>query len=679
MASNPLLASLDAELPLFDRIRPEHVVPALEKVLAENRARLGKLGKIREPSWATLMLPLEEMEERLHRVWGPVSHLNAVCDSDELRPAYQTGLQKVTAYETELSQNETIYFLIKDLRSRPFFRHLKQEQKQLVHLALRDFHLSGVELPTEKKTRFRKIQLRLSELATTFEQNLLDATRAFELHIKDEKDLAGLPESVCATAAHRAEKAGKPGWLFTLDAPSYIPFMQNSENRELRRQMYTAYVTRASEGRLDNTPVIMETLRCRQELARLLGFENYGEYSIASKMARDPQQVVTFLRELAAKSRPVAKKEFSDLKTFASIELNLDRLEAWDIAFASERLRQQRYAYRQEDLKPYFPENQVIHGLFEVASKLYGLTFRERMDVPCWHKTVRYFDIHDADQELIAGFYFDPYARPHKRGGAWMDECIVRWRRPDGGLQRPVAYLVCNFEAPVEGSPALWTHEEVITLFHEFGHGLHHMLTRVETLGVSGIRGVPWDAVELPSQFMENYCWQRQVLDLFARHYQTGKPLPRDLFMKMRRAKNFQAGMQMLRQIEFALFDFLLHTTFDPWGNQSVQDLIDQVRREVAVLLPPEFNRFQNSFSHIFAGGYAAGYYSYKWAEVLSADAFAAFEEAGIFDPEMASALRDRLLAVGGSRDIMDSYRDFRGREPTVDALLKHTGIRQET
>ncbi len=673
--NNPIIASLDAELPLFEEIQPQDILPALEEVLAGNRRRLKELGHVANPCWQTIMQPLEEMEERLRRLWSPVNHINAVCDSGELRPVYQQGLQELTAYETDLAQNDAIFAAIKAIKKAPSFASLSQERQQVIRHALRDFHLSGADLPPQEKAGFKRIQMRLSELGARFEQNLLDATRAFTLLIENEQDLAGLPESVRDAAAGRAQRSGKQGWLFTLDAPSYLPFMQHAKSRELRCKMYTAYVTRAVDGKLDNSPLIIEILGLRGEAARMLGFASYGDLSLASKMAGSPREVIDFLRQLAARSRPAAEDEYSELREFASDQMGMARLEAWDIAFASEQLRQQRYDISQEDLKPYFPEGQVIQGLFAVAERLYGLKVSERPDVPRWHEGVRYFDLLDADGVVIAGFYLDAFARPHKRGGAWMDECRIRWRRPDGRLQMPVAYLVCNFEAPVGNAPALWTHDEVITLFHEFGHGLHHMLTGVETLGVSGIRGVPWDAVEFPSQFMENYCWQRQALRLFARHYRTGELLPDSLFEKMQSLKTFQSGMRMLRQIELALFDFLLHTDYDPAGDRTVQDLLDDVRREVAVLIPPAFNRFQNSFTHIFASGYAAGYYSYKWAEVIAADAFAAFEEAGIFDPETAAVMRDKLLAVGGSRDIMASYRDFRGRGPTVDALLRQAGI----
>ncbi len=674
-SDNPLLRAAGSGLPDFAGIRPEHVLPALEQVLADSRSEIEQLARQKRPDWVSLMWPLEAVEERLHRIWSPVCHLNAVCDSDTLRPVYEKGMMRISAWQTEMAQHEGLYAAIRTLRKSDGFASLSGERQRAVEHTLRDFRLAGADLQAGDKQRFRDIQMRLAELGTRFEQHVLDATRAFCLHVTDRTALAGLPDSVLESAAQLADRQKKSGWVFTLDAPSYVPFMQYAENRMLRKRMYTAYVTRASNGEFDNAPVIKEILCLRAEAARLLGFANYGEYSLATKAAGTPREVTDFLRELAARSRPVARRELNGLRAFAATHLGLKQLEAWDIAFASERLRRHSFDFSQEDLRPYFPEHQVLKGLFQVAGRLYGLHFRERTDVPTWHENVRYFDILDSTGRQVAGFYLDPYARPHKCAGAWMDECIIRWRRPDGMLQRPVAYLVCNFAAPVGDAPALWTHEEVITLFHEFGHGLHHMLTRVETLNVSGIRGVPWDAVELPSQFMENFCWEHEVLAGFARHHETGEPLPPGLFDKMRAAKNFQAGMQMLRQVEFALFDFLLHTEFDPDGAQGVQGLLDTVRREVAVLTPPAFNRFQNSFSHIFAGGYAAGYYGYKWAEVLSADAYAAFEEAGVFDPETARAFHENILAIGGSRDIMKAFEAFRGRAPELDALLERCGL----
>ncbi len=673
---NPLLQGLNSELPLFDKIQPRHVLPALNEVLESNRQEIDRLIQVKQPTWDNLMAPLEMLDEHLQRVWGPVTHLNAVKNSDELRPVYQEGVQRVAAYHADLAQNEELYAAIRKLREGEAFDGLNNEQKQVIEHALRDFRLSGAELTGKEKERYKAIQMRLSELATTFEQHLLDATRAFELHITDEADLAGLPDSIRDAAAQRARESEtqQSGWLFTLDLPSYLPFMQYAEKRELRERVYTAYVTRASVGELDNTPVIDETLRLRTEAAKLIGFDNYGSYSLATKMANTTDEVIAFLRELAEKSRNMAENEIAELKAFAGTRLGIDKLQAWDVPFASEKLRLHTYAISEEELKPYFPEQRVLYGMFALVERLYGIRIREG-DAPKWHKDVRFFDVFDQNDQKIAGFYLDPYARAHKRGGAWMDECTVRWHRPDGSLQLPVAYLVCNFDAPVGDRPALWTHNEVITLFHEFGHGLHHMLTTVATRSVSGINGVPWDAVELPSQFMENYCWERQVTHLFARHYETGEVLPDALFDKMLAARNFQSGMQMLRQIEFALFDMLLHSEFDPQGKKLVQQLLDEVRDEVAVLIPPAFNKFQNSFSHIFAGGYGAGYYSYKWAEVLSADAYAAFEEEGITNGATAARFRDAILSVGGSRDLMQSFEAFRGRKPTVDALLRHSGI----
>ncbi len=675
MKNNPLLQRLNAALPLFEYIKPEYILPALDTTLDENRAKIFALLEGDKHDWLHLMQPMEEMDEHLGRLWGPVNHLNAVCDSDDLRSVHQQGLMKLAAYQTELTQNGALFSAIKNLYNGPEFQTLNDERKQVIRHALRDFRLGGAELPPKKKERFKEIQVRLSGLGARFEQHVLDATRAFELYLEHGRDLAGLPQSIRDAARERAKVKGREGWLFTLDAPSYIPFMQYAENRDLRRQVYTAYVTRASSGVRNNAPLIVEILGLKQEAALLLGYHNYGEVSLATKMAGDSSEVVDFLHDLARRGRPHARQEVAELKTFAATELGLESLEGWDIPFASERLRQRKFNFSQEDLKPYFPEHQVLEGLFAVAKNLYGIVIRERKKVSVWHPGVRFFDVFNGTEKPIAGFYLDPYARPHKRGGAWMDECIMRWRRPDGSLQLPVAYLVCNFDAPLGDKPALWTHEEVITLFHEFGHGLHHMLTQMEALDVSGIRGVPWDAVELPSQFMENFCWERKALDLFARHAETGEKLPDVLFDKMRAAKNFHSGMRTLRQVEFSLFDFLLHTEFSPDGEQSVEGLLDAVRDEVAVLRPPSFNQFQNSFSHIFAGGYAAGYYAYKWAEVLSADVFSAFEETEIFDYETASSLKREILSVGSSRDIMDAFIAFRGRKPAVDALLRHSGL----
>jgi len=584
---------------------------------------------------------------------------------------------KMTEWSSELGQNEALYAAIRKVSERDDFANLSDQRKKVIEHALRDFKLSGAELEGPAKKRFTAINMRLSELSTAFGEHVLDATHAFELHLVHASDVAGLPASVLASAQQRASQSDKEGgWLITLDAPSYVPFMQFADNRGLRETMYRKHVTRASTGTLDNGPVIDEILALRTEAAALLGFAHYAASSLASKMANDVTEVTGFLRELAAKSKPQAQEEFAELQSFAANELGIDELQAWDVAYAAEKLRLKTYAISQEELKPYFPEKSVVSGMFGLVEKLYAITIKEHEDVPKWHESVRFFEVFNSSGQQIAAFYLDPYARAHKRGGAWMDECIVRWQRPDGRLQLPVAYLVCNFDAPVGDRPALWTHDEVTTLFHEFGHGLHHMLTTVDELSVSGIRGVPWDAVELPSQFMENFCWERQVVDLFARHFETGETLPDSLFDKMLAAKNFQSAMIMLRQIEFSLFDTLLHSEYKP--DESVQQMLDQVRDEVSVLKPPAFNRFQNSFSHIFAGGYAAGYYSYKWAEVLSADVYATFEEEGILNAVTANRLREELLSIGGSKEIMDAFVAFRGRKPSVDALLRHSGLSAE-
>ncbi|MDQ6955173.1 MAG: M3 family metallopeptidase [Mariprofundaceae bacterium] len=683
--NNPLLAGMGSPLPLFDQILPQHVLPALDHVLQQQRERIQILITQKNPSWNSFVVPLEEMDEELSRVWGPVTHLNAVCDSEDLRLVYQEGVQKNAAWHTEMAQNEALYTGLKYIEENQS-DSLNDAQKELLKQSIRDFKLSGAELSGEAKQRFKVIRLRLSELATLFEQHVLDATRAFTLHIENESDLAGLPESACEAAAQRASENNQGGWLFTLDVPSYLPLMQYSEKPKLRETMYRAYCTRATSAELDNSPVIDALLHLRKEISQLLGFEHYADYSLATKMAENGREVIGFLRELANKSHAMAEHEIKELRDFSKNNLGIDPLQAWDIPFASEKLRMHTYAISQELLKPYFSEAAVVSGMFALVEKIYGIQIRKGK-ATLWHEDSKYFEVFDKRNEQIAAFYLDPYARAHKRGGAWMDECVVRWQKPDGNLQLPVAYLVCNFDAPIGDKPALWNHDEVMTLFHEFGHGLHHMLTEVNIRRVSGINGVPWDAVELPSQFMENFCWEREVLDLFARHYETGEVIPNDLFERMTAAKNFQSGMQMLRQIELSLFDFLLHSEYQPDGKsrgtqpdkkqngKSVQGLLDQVREEVAVTIPPAFNKFQNSFSHIFAGGYAAGYYSYKWAEVLSADAYAAFEEEGLTNPVTAARFRKSILAIGGSSNIMDGFIAFRGRKPSVDALLRHSGL----
>jgi oligopeptidase A len=672
---NPLLDFTG--LPRFAEIKPEHVAPAIEQLLAENRALVERLlDDSVPPTWQDFIVPMEDANERLSRAWGPVGHLNAVMNSTPLREAYNAALPKITQYYAELGQNLALFEKFKTLHNGPEFAGLSAARKKIVENELRDFRLGGAELPEDRKKRYLEIQERLAELSSRFSDNLLDATNDYALVIENRDELNGLPEDVLQAAREAAQAAGKKGWLFTLKAPSYLPVMQFAANRALRETMYRAYVTRASESgkpEWDNTPLMDEIVKLRGEEASLLGFANYGEVSLATKMAESPQQVVDFMRELARRARPFAEKDLAELREFARAELGLGELQAWDIGYASEKLREQRYAFSEQEVKQYFPEDAVLPGMFRLVETLYGLKI-EQSSAPVWYEDVRFFDIRDAQGRLVGQFYLDMYARNSKRGGAWMDDAITR-RRLASGIQTPVAYLNCNFSAPVGGKPALFTHDEVITLFHEFGHGLHHLLTEVEDLAVSGINGVEWDAVELPSQFMENFCWEWEVVHGMTRHADTNEKLPRALFDKMLAAKNFQSGLQTLRQIEFALFDMLMHSRFEAGGAKSILGLLDEVRAEVAVLIPPAFNRFPHSFSHIFSGGYAAGYYSYKWAEVLSADAYSLFEENGVLNPDVGARFRAEILAVGGSRGAMDSFKSFRGREPNIDALLRHSGL----
>ncbi len=672
---NPLLDFTG--LPLFSQIKPEHVAPAIEQLLAENRALVSRLlSDDAVPTWNDFVRPMEDANERLARAWGPVGHLNAVMNSPELREAYNTTLPRITQYYAELGQNLALFGKFKALRNGSEFAGLNAARQKIIENELRDFRLGGAELSEDKKLRYLEIQERQSEMSSRFSDNLLDATNDFTLVIENPGDLSGLPEDTLQTAREAAENANKVGWLFTLKAPSYMPVMQFAAKRDLREKMYRAYSTRASEfgkPEWDNTLLLEEIVALRAEEARLLGFANYGELSLAAKMAETPLQVVTFMRELAQRARPFAEKDLAELREFARITLGINELHSWDIAYASEKLREQRYAFSEQEVKQYFPEDAVLAGLFKLVEKLFALHITVS-SAPVWHETVRFFDIRNEHGLLVGQFYLDLYARDSKRGGAWMDEVITR-RRLAAGIQTPVAYLNCNFSAPVGDNQALFTHDEVNTLFHEFGHGLHHLLTEVEDLGVSGINGVEWDAVELPSQFMENFCWEWEVLQAMTRHCTSGDKLPRMLFDKMLAAKNFQSGLATLRQIEFALFDMLMHSDFNVGEGKSILQLLDDVRTEVAVLIPPEFNRFPQSFAHIFAGGYAAGYYSYKWAEVLSADAYSLFEEHGVLNPDVGARFRAEILAMGGARPAMASFTAFRGREPSIDALLRHNGL----
>ncbi|MFM2407534.1 MAG: hypothetical protein RL358_276 [Pseudomonadota bacterium] len=673
---NPLLDCTG--LPRFADIQPAHVAPAIEKLLADMGALVEKLlADNAAPTWENFVAPMENANERVSRAWGPVGHLNAVMNSPELREVYNATLPKITAFYAELGQNLALFDKFKALRNSDEFAGLSDARKKIIENELRDFRLGGAELADDKKARYLEIQEKLSELSSRFSDNLLDATNDYTLLISDKNELSGLPEDALQASQEAAIEAEKQGWLFTLKAPSYMPVMQFADNRDLREKLYRAYSTRASEfGKIehDNSALMNEIVALRGEEARVLGFANFGELSLAAKMADTPKQVVEFMRELATRARPFAEKDLTELREFARKELNLSELNSWDISYASEKLREQRYAFSEQEVKQYFPEDAVLPGMFKVVETLYGLQIKAAK-AEVWHESVRFFDICTAQGALVGQFYLDLYARNNKRGGAWMDDVIGRRRKADGALQTPVAYLNCNFSAPVGGKPAVFTHDEVITLFHEFGHGLHHLLTEIEELAVSGINGVEWDAVELPSQFMENFCWEYAVLQDMTRQVETGEKLPRTLFDKMLAAKNFQSGLGSLRQIEFSLFDMLMHSAFEAGGAKSILQLLDEVRAEVAVLIPPAFNRFPNSFSHIFSGGYAAGYYSYKWAEVLSADAYSLFEENGVLNPAVGARFRAEILAMGGSRGAMQSFTAFRGRAPNIDALLRHNGL----
>ena len=679
-ANNPLLDFSD--LPRFDTVQPEHVKPAIESLLTNGRDLIERLTADATPAtWQAFAGALADGLEPFGRAWGIVGHLHSVNDVPAWREAYNEMLPEVSRFYAELGQNLKLFEKYKALRGSAEYAALSVEQRKVVDNEVRDFRLSGAELPEDQKPRFQAIVEELSQLSAKFSENLLDATNAFAEVVTDEALLSGLPEDIKQAARTAAEKAGAAGWRFSLQAPSYGPVMQYADNRDLRARMYRAYATRAAEfhdgtsmPEWDNTPVMQRMLELRREEARMLGFGNFAEVSLAPKMADTPEQVLAFLRELASKAKPFAEKDIAELKAFARDELGIADFQPWDAAYVSEKLLQARYAFSEQEVKQYFTEPRVLTGLFKVIKSLFGV--RVKPDTaPVWHEDVRFYRLETPAGELVGQFYLDLYARETKRGGAWMDEARSRRRTP-GGIQKPIAYLNCNFARPVGDKPATFTHDDVITLFHETGHGLHHLLTRGEELGVSGIHGVEWDAVELPSQFMENYCWEWDVVQGMTAHVDSGEPLPRELFDKMLAAKNFQGGMMMVRQLEFSLFDMLLHSCFDPAGSTSVMDLLNEVRREVAVLVPPAWHRFPNSFSHIFGGGYGAGYFSYKWAEVLSADAYAAFEEAGDpFDATVGRRFLDEILSVGGSRPAIDSFKAFRGREPSVDALLRHSGM----
>ncbi|MES2673237.1 MAG: oligopeptidase A [Pseudomonadota bacterium] len=684
-SANPLLELHD--LPPFSAIKTEHVEPAISQIIANNRNHLQNLlANLPQITWDSLITPLENQNDLLDQAWAPVSHLNAVCNNDQLRAAYTASVALLTAYSTEVSQNEALFDCYQKLKQSENFLALSQPQKQAIDNSLRDFRLGGVALNAIDKQRFSEIQQRLSELSTQFSNHVLDATQAWYKHFADVNSLTGLPESALAQAAQAAEKKSLSGYVITLDFPSYYAVMMYADNRVLRKEVYTAYVTRASatskktnsEQRIeetaefDNSKIIAETIALRHELAQLLGFNNFAERSLATKMAQSTSEVLSFLQELARKSKPYAQRDYTELCDFAAAQGCQD-FQAWDSTYYSEKLRAAKYSISQEELRAYFPAEKVISGMFEIVNRLFGIEVKQQSDFDTYHPDVRFYHIFKNDN-CIASFYLDIFAREAKRGGAWMADARVR-RKTENGLQLPVAFLTCNFTPALGDEPSLLTHDEVTTLFHEFGHGLHHMLTKIDVAAVSGINGVAWDAVELPSQFLENWCWEPDAITLISAHYQTGKILPKTLLDKMLAAKNFQSGLQMLRQIEFSLFDFRLHAEYSSNNPLTARDVLQQVRDEVAVVKPPAFNHFENSFSHIFAGGYAAGYYSYKWAEVLSADAFSRFEEEGIFNATTGASFLKEILQQGGSIAPMDLFKNFRGREPNIDALLRHSGI----
>nr|WP_265475120.1 oligopeptidase A [Mergibacter septicus] len=676
--SNPLL-QFDT-LPQFSKIEPQHIQPAIQQLIEECRNTTEQLLEQPQFTWDNFCRPFAEVNDKLARAWSPVGHLNAVKNSPELREAYQACLPLLSEYSTWLGQHKDLYQAYLQLKQSDEFATLSLEQQKAIDNSLRDFELSGISLPEEKQKRYGEIVARLSELSSQFGNNVLDATMGWDKVITDVNELAGLPESALQAAKVSAESKGLEGYRFTLEIPSYLPVMTYCENRDLRAEMYQAYTTRASEqgpqaGKWDNSMVMEEILTLRHELAHLLGFSTYADLSLATKMAESPKQVLDFLNDLALRSKEQAKREVIELQDFCKEHYAVTELAPWDITFYSEKQKQYLYSINDEELRPYFPENQVLNGLFEVLKRIFNIRAVERFDVDTWHQDVRFFDLVDHNEEVRGSFYLDLYARENKRGGAWMDDCIGRKRKADDSLQKPVAYLTCNFNKPLGDKPALFTHDEVITLFHEFGHGIHHMLTLIETGDVAGINGVPWDAVELPSQFLENWCWEKEALAFISRHYQTGEALPEEKLQQLLKAKNFQAAMFVLRQLEFGLFDFRLHYEFDPQQKGQILQVLRDVKANVAVLQSPDWVRTPHSFSHIFAGGYAAGYYSYLWAEVLSADAYSRFEEEGIFNQATGQSFLDNILTRGGSEEPMVLFKRFRGREPKLDALLRHKGI----
>jgi len=677
--TNPLLPQVvkNTELPAFSKIKPEHVKPAVEQAIIDCKKTIETVLAIKDAfTWENLVTPIDEVDDILSKLWSPVSHMNSVVSSDEHREAYESCLPLLSEYSTFVGQHQGLFEAYQSLKNSAEFSSLNTAQQKVITNALRDFKLSGIALNDNDKKRYGEIVSRLSELSSSFSNNVLDATQAFSVNIINKNELQGLPDSALAAAQALASSKEQQGYTFTLDIPSYLPVMMYCDNQALREQLYRAFVTRASDqgpnaGEFDNSAIMNELLALRHELAQLLDFDNYAQHSLATKMANSTSEVMGFLENLAVKSKHQGEKDIEELKSFANTEL-----QAWDLAYYSEKLKQNRYSISDEEIRPYFPKDKVVNGLFEVVHRLFGLTIKLREGVDVWHQDVNFYDVFASNGELRGSFYLDLYAREKKRGGAWMDDCVGRSKLSSGKIQKPVAYLTCNFNGPVGDTPALFTHDEVVTLFHEFGHGLHHMLTQVDESSVSGINGVPWDAVELPSQFLENWCWQEQALAFISSHFETGEPLPQALLDKMLAAKNFQSAMQMLRQLEFSIFDFTMHASYTPEAKEDhIQQVLNDVRKQYAVVTAPDFNRFQHGFSHIFGGGYSAGYYSYKWAEVLSADAFGLFEEQGIFNQTTGQSFLNNILEKGGSEEPSELFKNFRGRAPEIDALLRHSGI----
>ncbi|WP_457913768.1 oligopeptidase A [Candidatus Gillettellia adelgis] len=673
--TNPLLTPF--RLPPFSAIHPNNIIPAIQYVLEDCRTTIERI--VAQPesfTWDNLCQPIADAEDRLSRIWSPIRHLNSVNNSLALRTAYEQALQLLSEYSTWVGQHEKLYQAYRNLKEGITFSQLSSLQRKAIDNTLRDFKLSGIGLSDNKQQRYSKIIARLSELSSIYSNNVLDATIGWNKLITDRTILRGLPASALAQAQVMAKAKGETGWLITLDMPSYLSVITYADNSALREEIYYAFVTRASDqgpnaGRWDNSQVMVETLALRHELAQLLGFKTYADQSLVTKMAASPKKVISFLNDLVKRARPQAEQELMQLYTFTKQHYAIDHLEVWDIPYYSEKQKQCLFLINDEQLRPYFPEQQVVKGLFEVMKRIFGITAQERKNLDAWHTDVRFFDLFDTNNELRGSFYLDLYTRKNKREGAWMDECINSLRKADGSLQKPVAYLTCNFNRPINNQPALLTHNEVTTLFHEFGHGLHHILTQIDIAGISGINGVPWDAVELPSQLMENWCWESEALTFISKHYQTGKSLPQEMLDQLLAAKHYQTALFILRQLELALFDFLMHLNYSPENKEQVLLTLSEVKQKVAVISSPNWNRFPHTFSHIFSGCYAAGYYSYLWSEVLSADAYSRFEEEGIFNAEIGQSFLKNILSRGGSEDPIVLFKRFRGRKPTLDAMLR--------